>query len=245
MANSSQARQERQILTREAAVALVEDLAYIRKLLDLDAPPRDELRRLSGLLRRITVDGEGDLVRVASPRIGKIKLLMPARNAFYSEQPHRLFFASGGALLHGMRLGPFEYGCGAINPSSLPRAAEVFKEVSAPVPNFLGQRILFLEGIWIRRRDVIKYMANYASGVHSKTPQEDADKTLARIRSAFTYSGPTLKIRRDRLIRDTSPFEYDPNALDVVLIELLVAAQLIVQSPDVVRLEEVIREELN
>ena len=42
--------------TREAASAFLEDMAYIRQIVAKEVVPRDELRRLSGLLRRFLVD---------------------------------------------------------------------------------------------------------------------------------------------------------------------------------------------
>jgi hypothetical protein len=93
--------------TRDAAVALLEDLEHIRMICGRDEPSRDELRRLSATLRRILIDS--DLTKVAAPRLGRILLLAPDNKPLVksnTKTPYHSFLvavptysASGCALL--------------------------------------------------------------------------------------------------------------------------------------------------
>lgn len=86
-------RQRQMLLdTREAAAAFVEDLAHIREALQRPSPSRGEIRRLSNVLRRILVDNDGDIRRIAPPRVGKIIFDVPDNNALYVSARSLPFF---------------------------------------------------------------------------------------------------------------------------------------------------------
>jgi len=116
---------------------------------------------------------------------------------------------------------------------------------------FLSQRLIYNLGIPITRRQIIKYIANKASGVHSGVAQDDVDKALARIRRCVTYKRVkgrefSLDITADGWIPDAPdpPFKHDPNAFDAVVMELVIATHLLVISPRVLELESVVATEL-
>lgn len=62
----SQARLE---ATMETAAALLEDIGYLREIVDKPDISRADIRRISAMLRRVLV--EGDLLNIAGPRLGK------------------------------------------------------------------------------------------------------------------------------------------------------------------------------
>ena len=115
------------------------------------------------------------------------------------------------------------------------------------IESFKNQRIFCFESQWISRAEVIEFVANKASGVHSSEP---SDQVLPAIRRSFTYDrGENGDINVLMNLPGTpaekeKPFEYNPKKIDPLLAEILGASRLIVESPDVVRLEEAIRQEI-
>jgi hypothetical protein len=91
--------------TKPAAAAFLEDMEYIRDVIARIETSRGELRRLSGVLRRFLV--EGDISKIAAPRLGRVKLLAPDNKPFYDAERHLWFpfFASGGATVFGLKMG--------------------------------------------------------------------------------------------------------------------------------------------
>jgi hypothetical protein len=236
--------------TRGAAIALLDDLEYLRELLSRQEHPRGELRRLSNILRRLLVNNEVRVV--AAPRISRFDFDVPDLRAFYKageEYPY-IFFASGGLLE-------------ALNPLALtvmvqrvPDAAnhkffvpEFGKTTKMNADAFLTQKVICFKGDWVNRREAIKYVANRASGVHTDAPRNATESLLQKASEHVRYRmvGTEMKVDFSDLenIGLNDPDEdYSTNTLNPVLIELLVTAQFIVGSADAARLEDVIREEI-
>jgi hypothetical protein len=109
---------------------------------------------------------------------------------------------------------------------------------------------LCLNGHWIRRGDVIKHVAHIASGVHSGTPATPEDETIFLIRRSAWYSkyeggGFSITFDMHAINGIAEPvFRYSPDAIDPALFQLLTSLTYLLKSPDVARLEHVIREEL-
>lgn len=231
--------------TREAAASLIEDLAHIRELLTKPNLERGEVRRMSAILRRFVVDG--DLPMIAAARIGKLTFKVPDNNAFYRLQERTRhpysFFISGGVDLFTLRSRALfamrgEHTDLPVDPSSFDAEARVFLNVDS----FLAQRIICIEGQWISRRIAIKHIANYASGVHSKTPDSAEEELVARARSYASFginekSSSNIHINTSALVGDFKEPEFDPNAIDCVLYEVFCSASFVVNSPSVIELE--------
>jgi hypothetical protein len=228
--------------TREPAIALVEDVEHLRQFAGRQDPTPAELRRLSGILRRLLV--ERDLSNVAAPRIGKILLNAPDNKAFYKANNNYVFFASGGADAFGATFRGISISAGA---SSRTQGAPPDRMVQLSLDGFLSQHVLCLKGQWASRNAVVKYVANVTSGVHSKTPNKEDEKLLSRIRSVVSYEPtttfPRISIGFDAINTETVEFTYSPAKLDPVLLELLATIQFIVASPDVHKLEAAIAAE--
>jgi len=233
--------------TQEAAAALMEDLAYLRSLLDTDDPEKADIRRSSAVLRRLLVDG--DLSMVAAPRIGRFYLQALDNKPLYvsSRKEPFPFLLSGGAPIFGIWLR-----CAMVEragqPRQLPKEFHPDRLVDLRFDNFCRQNVLSFEGQWVSRSDVIKYVANVISGVHSGKLKTDTDSLINRIRHAVTLSvvgdKTTIAFNPDVFHKIDLPIQYDPKAIDPVLFELLVTIHMLVNSPDIVRLEAEIAEGL-
>jgi len=248
---SPEKKAERLLATREAAAALIEDLPHIREIVDKVEPSRGELRRLSATLRRILC--ERDLSNVAAPRTGRITLRAPDNKPVMksADKDPLVFFISGGASILGvyMRASMVDRGGKARELTGF----NPYDYVKLRLDNFLSQSVLCLQGEWTSRSDVIKFAANIGSGVHSGTAKEPAHKLLTRIRhSAIFGTTPapdgskamSMVFNIDAIEGNPTPFDYKPDSIDPVLVELLCAAHFLVSSPDVEALENTIKEEL-
>jgi len=250
MSLSPEATQEFLRATREAATALLDDLHYMRELLQKKDTSSAEIRRLSGVIRRLLIDG--DLRKIAVPRIGKIALLAPDNNPIYksAESKKMMFFMSGRAPIFGA-------GCGAIfawiqsakQPIQVPPDFDDLKTVELRIENFLTQPVLYYRGAWVKRESVIKYVANFASGIHSKTPISEEEKLIARIRHANSLhmkdGGIQIDLAKGHDDEAGPEFRYSPTHIDPTLIEILAAANFVVMSPSVVEIERQIKVELS
>jgi hypothetical protein len=243
---SDNRRQELLASTRGAAVALLEDLQHFREVLKRPQPSGGELRRLSALLRRIIVDR--DIAIVAAPRTGRIEFSAPDNNPYYkmAQQVRFRFFGSGGAEAFGIFIRAL---LGHYGSPMMPIGFHPDKKVPLRLDNFLQQRVLCFEGEWASRGDVIKYIANIASGVHSGTPrprEQQAARLIERMRAMVAYSAnPKVTIQFLPTPQGiTKEFSYSPDKIDPVLMELLATIHYLMLSEDVVRLESIIKTEL-
>ncbi|RUU12483.1 hypothetical protein EOD23_07340 [Mesorhizobium sp. USDA-HM6] len=230
--------------TRPAAEAMIEDLQHIRGLIAKVDQSRDELRRMSAILRRLLVDG--DLSAIAAPRVGKVTIASPDNTVFYKaispENTH--FFLSGGAHIFGLAI----RGAAATVPSIGVINYDPERTVPLRIDNFLSQRVLFWKGDWVNRGEIIKYVANLAAGVHSGTPQTPKEKLIADARHQLVIGlrdgSIGMAIRPADQAYDESKMEMTGGAVDLTLIELFAAARYLVESADVVGLEDSIRAEI-
>jgi hypothetical protein len=235
--------------TKEAARAFVEDIADIREIAQRSVS-RGELRRLSNVLRRLLIDGGGDLSSIAPPRTGRVKILGPDNNPIYrtaSKHPFD-FFGSGysGGPPH---LGPSIRACSLRKGTHPPFPDyDAMRFVELGHDGFLSQNVLCLQGEWVSRRAVIKYVANIACGVHSGTPQESTDLLLSSIRSCSAYeiNGPNVRVTLDfkAIMLNIAEIRYNDQRLDPVLVEIIAACHYLFLSPSIQLLEDHIRQEL-
>jgi hypothetical protein len=233
--------------TREMATVLLEDIDHLRAIARSQSPSKGDLRRLSNTLRRLLVNG--DLKSVAAPRIGKFTFVAPDNSAIYEaegKEPYR-FFCSGGADIYGRHIGPTLI-CDEPRISGNPPNRSPHQLLRLRVDPFLAQPILCIEGHWANRRQAIQYVAIVASGVHSNAPESTLDQSLYRISKAvrFTYNNGRVGILFDiGNLHGTRPmFRHEPISIDPVLFEILATAHWMIRSPDLSKLESVIRAEM-
>lgn len=241
--------------SQEAAAAFIEDIPHVREIVTKESPSRAEIRRLSGILRRLLV--ERDIAAVSDPRLGKVKLIGPDNASAYKAEKKRpfLFYLTGGGKVLGWsgsiyaleaqrQFFPFS------NTVVMPEIAHG-TTMEMRLDTFLNQRVICYRGEWASRNDVITYVANVASGVHSGTPKPSHPKheLLARARcAAYLKKQPDGTLHLELFPRgidfDESSFKYSPEAFDLVFVELVSAAAFLVQSPFVAELEKLVRSEL-
>ncbi len=168
------------------------------------------------------------------------------------------FFASGGAWTYGVRM------TGIIMGRALP--ADLLPKLTDPktppqrmrLDTFLSQIVISVKGRRFSRGNVLKYVANVASGVHSGTPNED-EQILAWISQNIAYSASTRKVRlidgieRHPLagiaiavnMKADEFFRHEPDRINPVLAEVLGAAHYLVLSPDFRKLTAAIHKEVS
>lgn len=249
--------------TRAEAELLLEDLHYFRTEIARDETSKAELRRLSVTARRLIVNRELNVI--ATPRIGKIEIIAPDYTEAYAltgKVKHIKFFA-GGARVFGVGFGPLLLvNAGQVAPENLTKLQEKLghyeRKATLRLEGFLNQRVLCLEDTWLSRGDAIKMIANLGSGAHSGIAKEPSEKLLARIRSEVFYTAVDGGVNATMFrgdphweviglgMRVTPKPEVDLSIppIDAVLLEVLAAAQCVVESPRVIELESMIREEI-
>ena len=229
--------------TRDAAAAFVEDMHHIREIIVEKAPgpTRAEMRRLSAVLRRLIV--EDDLQKIGNPRLGRIKLLAPDTKSLIALKPHaHLIIGNNGSALTMWPHPP-------VDTTYLDQIGK--RRILVNADSFRTQPVLSFNGVWVRRLDVIKFVANSLSGVHSKDDRESAEgKVMAMARTALVRTvnedGSTNVMLKKRLFGDhPEEPQYDSGSLDPLLLELLFTSELLSKSEDVIRLEDVVRSEIN
>lgn len=230
--------------THETAWAMVEDLDHIREVL---APSAGDIRRMSNVLRRILIDNNGDLRKIGTPRIGRVHLLVPDILPLVrsGEKKPYAFLSAGVADVFGISIDAWMMEQSSqvrnVNDYEPGRTAEV------RIDGFLSQKVICFNGQWVSRGETIKYIANIAHGVHSGTAKEPNEELLRRIRHIATISLenelPTLSFNSSALANDEKPLSINRKAIDFVLVQLISAARYLTISPDVQKLEELIRNE--
>ena len=239
--------------TREQALVFLDDMRHIRSVVAKESTDAGEVRRLSGLLRRLLINRE--ISKIANPRIGRFELSAPDNNPFYKAAKIRpfLFFLSGRTKVFGHNTTlwaidvPPQTTSDEIARKALVDDFERDRTVTLPLENFLKQRVLCYRGEWATREQVIKYVANVASGVHTTAPKDDYELLLAKVRSAnriyYKDGGIHVALLDQGLNSDEINFEYRQDSIDPVLIELLATAKFLSISIAVTELENIIAEE--
>lgn len=242
--------QERLEATRDAAVALLEDVQHLRTVLGRQEPSRGEVRRISSVMRRLLV--EQDLLRVAAPRVGRVLIDAPDNDPWYAlaERYAYFFFISGGFTAYGTShraLQAIHVPAGVAEPEH--RNFDVEKRVPVSLDRFLSQRVLCWYGEWVSRSDVIKYVANVAHGVHSGEAKKPSELLLEEMSRCGSLSPEKLTVTvalkpqyRPTCHRD--PLRYGRDSIAPVLLELLAATEYFAGSDDLAELEAVITAEV-
>lgn len=261
MSLSRKDRQQFKADTKQAAAAFLDDIAHIRAIVKSNAPDPALIRLSSNVLRRLLCNRELD--HVAGPRIGKYHLLAPDNDErdIGKDGDDVVLFQSGSPLLFPMLQGfRIEFSKadaerGTMDVTTPWKAGNPFnpKTKLVRLDGFLSQRVICFRDHWACRREVIKYAAICGSGVHSEAPTKNVDRMLAKARFAlrFTKQGDEPAVQMDFEVignphhppPETVAFNYDPNRIDLVMVELLAASYYLASSPDIANLETVIRAE--
>lgn len=217
---------------------MVDDLAFFREVLAKDAPTAGDLRRMSAQLRRILVDAV--IEKIAGPRVGKIRLLAPVIDEVENlnrEAPF-IYVGVGHVDMFGVQVAM------AIVDRDGGRALKTFHpdmRQELTLEQFMKQGVIVLEGTWVSRRDVLRYIANIAEGIHSGEPKNEKERLIRRARHVSKMSleddTPTVSMNVALLTEIEIPPLLSKTDVDGALIELWAAADLLTRSPDVLALE--------
>lgn len=233
------AREQLLAQTAETAVALSDDLKHIRETLSKKSLRPSDIRRLSAQMRRFLVDG--DLRKVAAPRVGRLVLHAPQLRPFHhANEQEPLFLFSGGKLeFPHMQIGDMHMGRTRIGPIGDPD-----EMVELTIDQFCAQRVICHEGQWVTRQQVVQYVANTAGGVHSDSPREPSHKRLDALRGfagvRVTDGFATLEVNTDAMGAAPQPWKFDKNRIDFALLQLMSSAQYMERSEAVKELEAII-----
>ena len=243
--------------THEAACNLRDDLSYIRSTIAKLEIESADLRRMSAVLRRLLIDNQGDLRKVAPPRLGKrVEIVAYDSREFLKESLGRsiALCTLGVSGLFGIpqeSIAIFQNNSPVENPNIKIRGFR-----GAPTPpillsldKFMSQNVLCFNGIWARRIDVIKFVANVAGGVHSGKNIEPIDFILdeARKHAVFRLEDgqPKIEFSVDLFPGNTiRGVDFRRRGVDFVLLQLMVAARYLTISPDIHALEKTINSEV-
>jgi hypothetical protein len=248
--NPEEKKRLRREETRDSAAALIEDLAFFREVVARPEQSPGELRRLSVTARRLLADEA--IKTVGAPRTGVPTFRRPDNREMeaYITPANCQMFASLGVSAFGFYVHAMSARADDVTTPVPVHDPNAF--IEGTIAEFMGQPVIFSEGVWVTRREVIKYIANVKDGAHSgggkagldhvKAPLEYA-RRRTRIKAASGGFNVNM-VEPTGTGFDPAKFPYDAAAVDVVLLELLAAVHLTVRSSAVRALEEYVRNEL-
>jgi len=237
--------------TKDAAVAFYEDFRHLQLIAQERDTSAAALRRSAAILRRWLVDGA--LQRVSAPRVGRINIQTIDNNPIYrvTRQGKVVNFVSGGANVHGVYLAALT---SAQGNNASPEDFHPDSRIAVSINTFIKQKVIFTEGEWRTRLEVIKYVANVDSGVHAGQPKQPFEETLGRFRvqaSVTLEDGapdggkmPTIALGIGLPASDSDLLRYDPTRINGVLLEILATVSFLLASPDVQTLVSFIEKEI-
>lgn len=205
---------------REFLGVMLEDLGYLQSEWSAGDLSDDMVRRNSGLLRRLLVDN--DLHKAWTAVMGRVPLVIPANTLEPpdAEAVRWLEYATAsGVAQPGMITyqaiairGPIDEGpFPVVIKSAIPLRINQFREGYCVV----------IDGTFVRRREVVQYMANKAGGVHFDTDRSKPSDQAVQAMKRFEIAGR-----------------------GGVYFELLGIGQAIAQAPDVDRLVQQLTSDL-
>jgi hypothetical protein len=232
---SAEQRAKLMVSTRGAAIAFIEDLPLLRMMAFNQEHSPADLRRSSAVLRRLVV--EEDLRQIAVPRIGKLHLRIPDYNQYYKSNqliPIDYLGSAGEMTLVQYADAPMSLSrlVAGMGPPPGPHVI-----VQARLDTFQNQNIMCFKNQWVSRAEIIKFIANAMSGVHSEKSTGKHDDVIKQLRRCIRYArneagelNVTLMFDGSRFHDESIPI-YDPDAVDPVLRELVTASELIEVAP--------------
>ncbi|MBN8931458.1 MAG: hypothetical protein J0G97_06025, partial [Rhizobium pusense] len=133
-------------------------------------------------------------------------------------------------------------------PSAGMKSWDPSKKMYVSPEDYLKQPAIYFRGEWITRREIIRYIANIAHGVHSGEKLDEREELLRRARFAVKISGlpnaePSIIVNLLAFDNQELPPFIDRTSIDWFLVELWSAASSLVDAPDVHQLEAYIKEE--
>lgn len=246
---------------------IFDDLDYLSGLVEQENVSSADIRRSSVVLRKLVYDRK--LQIAASARRHKITVFVPEARALISNLERdeaAIFYQLGGFQALGI-----EVGCMIMErrpqPADRPYDPNITYEAS--LETYKKQRVFMIRANakaespdltvgaisgFVSRESVIKYVAHKTGGAHYDTRRNSQDELLLDIvRKAASLSMrdgiPTFQFNSDVIdnpvARSKTPVPgvglLEANNLDPVLLELLGAARMLVESPSIKVLKSILR----
>jgi hypothetical protein len=184
---------------------------------------------------------------VASPRVGKIKLVAPVIDEIVKlnrKQPY-VYVGVSNVTIFGVEVGFVMCESGA-KPRVLANPRPDARQ-ELDLEHFMKQGMMVFQGTWFSRREILRYMANVAEGIHSGEPKNDRERLIGRARHASKMSLeqgiPVLSMNVAAITEIELPPLLSKTDIDGALVELWAAADLLTKSPDIIALEAYIGSE--
>ncbi len=176
--------------TYEAAVVLLDDLQYIRETFAKANPTTGDVRRISGVLRRLLLDGH--LSAVAAPRAGRLMLQIPDNLLLFVNNPAPLIvvgfapiFQMGVPFCEFVSVSDPIIGAAGSTNLQLGKADHPTREVN--IDGMLSDRIARWNGQFVTRADVLKYICYHAFGIHFSGKEDPAFDIIRHFRYILTF----------------------------------------------------------
>lgn len=229
--------------SRDSAAAFLEDFDHTRDLLSRKLPTRTDARHLSAILRRLII--EGDLQTIANPRVGEISIIGPDLSLAYLSVAQKkpiafyaiAFLGLGTETIYSVRKSLFD---------NFDHSSKIGKK-AINIDKYRDQSVIWFDGKWISRREIIRYVANEKSGIHSQGERKFNNEHISLIET-------TMEIRTTEEIYKISMLDppsiaprstYRPDTLNPVLLEIILSANAIFTSPDIIELAACVRKEIS
>lgn len=234
-------KEEMRAATYEAAFALLDDLNFIREAVDKAAPSRTDVRRISGVLRRLLL--EDHLTEVAGPRVGSLRFPIFDNVATLAETKND-FVSVGLAPFYGFNNGLFSVFHSEIRGEAffaMPPDERPVREVRRD--GLLSDKVARLEGLEISRADVLKFICHHDFGIHFVGKNAAAFAAIKRFRNAITFSvNPDGMLQLTR--RDLDTGRPKGALMDLAHAHTFSTAFFLVSAPDVQNLARVLEAEI-
>jgi len=254
-----------QDLARDAV--LFGDLRNLTKLKEIQGPTEDDVRMHSAAVRRLLLEGE--LPAAAGRRrlplffhpVDSKPLVSAARNR------HAAAFCLWGVEVFGVQLmgAAISLGSRPIGNSFNPEARvslkldSFLKQTVAMSPPLMSKRFgnspqELKPSVLLTRHDILLYVTNKLGGVHydpmpkghlSEEKLHGLGRMRRVIRVGLPQGVPNIGFDADTFEEDqSSKFTYEPEKIDAVYLEFIAAIELILGSPEVTALREIIAKDL-
>lgn len=193
---------------------VLDDLRYLKTTWNQEEINDDFLRRDSTILRRLLVNGDLQRYRRAIGLRGEIRVMAPDLNYQLSGANRKdIIIASAGGTRHR---GASSVGLLTMRVPLPPPVPGAHEDREWRMSSYLDAPCIVANGVSIRRRDVINYVANKLGGAHYDEARKKKDSAYA--------------------VLDAIKGQIELIEKEIIFFELLAIGQAIAASPDVAKM---------
>ncbi len=223
---------------RSATGALLADLQFLHRLAGDALPAPGELARAATMLRRLLL--QRGLEKPSVPKAQRIKFRTPDVRPLAISGPRQAmpFFYAGGVVIQGCLLEATR-----ILPNTLEEAAGPYTpnaRIYVDLDLFLSQPVMCVQGHWVRRGEVLAYLANQVAPGPARDEQAEALIRYLRQAFRFAYQQGRFSLEQVPAVAEP-PLALSRSGFDCVAAELLAVVQHLSFSEDVQALRTALR----